>query len=194
MFCLRPPKRGAAFGAICRGVITSFISRPAPLSGAPSFPPVCWEGLGRAGISELHCWPHSACPLHPPHGLLCSCHWCNEPEGLSCTHSLALSLSSNAGTRTPNRSFHVLGTVRARSCCRAGEGLAQPRGSGTGSYVLPAPCLQGVSAWVEVCVLGACCRGSYYPVEQFGWHRQIRLQAELLKPYNAASAGAKLAV
>lgn len=26
-------------------------------------------------------------------------------------------------------------------------------------------------------MLGACCWGSYYPVEQFGWHRQIRLQA-----------------
>lgn len=53
--------------------------------------------LGRAGKSwdfELHCWPRSACPLHPPHRLLCSCHWCNESEGLSRTGSLG----SNVGT------------------------------------------------------------------------------------------------
>lgn len=93
-----PPKRGAGFGAICQGVITSFISCPSPPDGAPTFPSICWEGLGRSRILELCCWPHSACPLHPPHRLLCSCHWCNEFQGLSCTGLLALSLGSSVGT------------------------------------------------------------------------------------------------
>ena len=48
----------------------------------------------------------------------------------------------------------------ARKGWVAGRGFAQPHGSGTGSYVLPALCPQGINPSREVCVLGVCRPGS----------------------------------
>lgn len=141
MFCLHPSESCAAFGAICRGVITSFISCPSPPAGAPTFPPVCWEGLGRAGILELRYWPHSACALHPPHRLLCSCPWDSEPKGGSGAQALGPSLGQQCGNifgTNLNQSFYVLEKMRALHVPRsiggggvgAVEGLHSPRGAG----------------------------------------------------------------
>lgn len=56
------------------------------------------------------------------------------------------------------------------------EGLHSPRGVG-----LAAACPQGANPSAELCVLGACCPGSSYPVEQLGWHKQISLLEEVLE-------------
>lgn len=57
---------------------------------------------------------------------------------------------------TLNQSFHVLEKMSGLHVPRRVGGLAQPWTSGTGSYMLPVPCPQGVNPSVEVCVLGVC--------------------------------------